>query len=376
MHTSQVDSPMDIVHAPSRSLATRSVALVERGLRDLTRKSNWRAHRALPGIASHFAISATGKLCVLLPSAGSSTQRFRVYDMEKPGSSALTFFPAANPQPNSSNASAAFAWSPAARYLVAASPAWQPEMQIFDLQTNVVLGGFAVPSNCPNYLAWSAAGKFLGASSPEPRNPSLAVWNVSSDGEPFSAAPSKSLGAPSGCDRQTPESEFGDDGTFKGYGRMAFSPDGKSLAAVLEYKGDWADDSLLITDAHSLLGRNVFHAHGRVTDVSWTQDSRAVVYCAGGQAYRLNATTMECQEMFFAAELCACHPFLPVCVCFSSWLKNSAEGRLCVIDLDRREVLDECAADGIIGLRWSGDGSKAYGLTQDGSAYIYESPIF
>ncbi len=376
MLTDQNVHTSHLVHAPSQSLAVRSAALVTRGLRDLTRNSNWLIRKAFPGRTSHLALSATGKVCMLLPSLGRRAQRFGIIDLEKSDPSPLTLSPAGNPEFNSFDAPAAFAWSPTARYLVAASNTWQPEMQIFDFQANVILGGFRMSSNCPNYLQWSNAGGFFAAASAEGDKASLALWNLARADAPFSGPPDKTLGTLEGCERQTPESEFGDEGTFRGYGRMAFSPDDRSLAVVLEYKGDWADDSLLISDALSLRRRDIFQAHGHITDVSWMTVGKEVVYSAGGKAYRLTAATMDCEELSFAAELCACHPFLPICACFSSWLKNSAEGRLCVFDLERGEMLDECAADGIVGLRWSGDGSKAYALTQDGFAYIYESPIF
>jgi hypothetical protein len=85
--------------------------------------------------------------------------------------------------------------------------------------------------------------------------------------------------------------------------------------------------------------------------------------------------TMNFDALPFGAELCACHPHLPLCVCYSSWLKNSAKGRLFLVDLNRLEVFDEYAAEGIADLRWSADGSKAYAVTQDGMAYIYEPPL-
>ncbi len=264
-----------ILFPPRReSLALRSAALVARGLRDLTHTSNWLIKKSFPGRASHLAISATGKVCALLPDVERGTQRFGVYELEGSHSSALTLSPAGNPEIDSCDAPAAFAWSPTARYLVAASNAWQPEMQIFDFHANVVLGGFGTSSNCPNYLAWSGAGALFAASLAEGDKASLVLWNVSRDRAPFSGPPDATLGTPEGCERQTSESEFGDEGAFSRYGRIAFSPDEKSLAVVLEYKGEWADDSILITDGQSLRARNIFHAQGHITDVSWTSEWR------------------------------------------------------------------------------------------------------
>ncbi|MDE3168765.1 MAG: hypothetical protein KGL75_01380, partial [Acidobacteriota bacterium] len=90
---------------------------------------------------------------------------------------------------------------------------------------------------------------------------------------------------------------------------------------------------------------------------------------------RLAADTMQPEPLPFGAELCACHPHLPVCVCFSSWLKNSAKGRLFLVDLNGLKILDEYAAEGVVDLRWSADASKAYAVTSDGLAYLYEPPL-
>jgi hypothetical protein len=44
------------------------------------------------------------------------------------------------------------------------------------------------------------------------------------------------------------------------------------------------------------------------------------------------------------------------------------------VDLSTQEILDEHAAENIADLRWNADGSKAYAVTSDGMAYVYESP--
>ena len=109
--------------------------------------------------------------------------------------------------------------------------------------------------------------------------------------------------------------------------------------------------------------------------LAWTFDGRQLVYCAAGQAYRLAEGSIEAEALPFGAELCACHPHLPICLCFSSWLRNSAKGRLFLVDLKNLTVFDEYAAEGVVDLRWSLDGSKAYAVTTDGLAYIYEPPL-
>lgn len=169
--------------------------------------------------------------------------------------------------------------------------------------------------------------------------------------------------------------DFADEAAVAGFGRLAFSPDEGSLACVVEIEGEWADDSIGILEVPSLRKQSVFHAQGHITDLSWTYDSRQIIFCSAGQASRLAADTMEPEPLPFGAELCACHPHLPICLCFSSWLKNSAKGRLFLVDLHGLKTFDERAAEGVVNLRWSEDGSRAYAVTSDGLAYLYEPPL-
>jgi hypothetical protein len=122
--------------------------------------------------------------------------------------------------------------------------------------------------------------------------------------------------------------------------------------------------------------RQIFHqAQGHITDLAWAAASQQLVYCSAGQAYRLDVETMTAEALPFGAEFCVCHPHLPICLCFSSWLKNSARGRLFIVDLNRLTICDERPAEGVVDLRWSIDGCRAYAVTHDGMAYIYEPPL-
>jgi len=271
--------------------------------------------------------------------------------------------------------SAAFAWSPSARHLVTAWGAWQPALHIFDLQAKMLLGTFGDFKNFPACLAWSGADNFFAAASSGGKGASLRLWAARPDALPFAHSPTKEIGVPDGFERQTYEAEFGEEGAFGGYGRTAFSPDEKILASVIEIRGDWADDSIVLADVPALRTQNVFQAQGHITDLTWTPDSRQIIYCAAGQAYKLDVESLAFEALPFGAELCVCHPHLPLCICYSSWLKNSAKGRLFLVDLGRQTMFDEYAAEGIVDLRWSVDGSKAYAMTRDGMAYIYEPPL-
>jgi WD40 repeat protein len=372
-HTSQQPG-QQIVPAGAQGLAVRSAALVVRGLRDLARDSNWLVKKVFPGHTSRLAISTTGAVSVISPHAHVGAQRVVLYDIELSAPTLALSVHGENPA-SEKQLPAAFAWSPSPRHLVAAWGAWQPALHIFDLQGKALLGTFGEFTNFPGTLVWSEQGNHFAAAAGGGKHASLRLWTAGSDVLPFTAAPTSEMGIPDWFERQTYEAEFGEEGAFGGYGRTVFSPDEKSLASVIEIHGDWADDSIVLADVPTLRKQNVFQAQGHITDLTWTPDSKQIVYCAAGQAYQLDAQSMCFESLPFGAELCVCHPHLPLCLCYSSWLKNSAKGRLFIVHLGRKTMFDEYAAEGIVDLRWSMDGAKAYAMTRDGMAYIYEPPL-
>jgi len=364
-----------IVRADSQGLTVRSAALIRRGLRDLARDSNWLIKKVFAGRSTSVAISDSGSVCAIPSSAQGSQQRLVLFDIEMN----VPIFALSVPDETSATADnlrASLAWSRGSRYLVAAWDGWRKlALHIFDLRSKMLLGSFGEFENFPSRMIWSATGAYFAAATAGGKRASLRLWVAEKVAIPFSAAPTHEMGLPDWFERQTYEAEFGEEGAFAGYGSSAFSPDEKTLASVVEIRGDWADDSIVFLEAATLRKKNVFHGQGHITDIAWTPDSRQMIYCAAGQAYRLDVDTLVSEPLSFGAELCACHPHLPLCLCFSSWLKNSAKGRLFVVDLNTQEILDEHAAENIADLRWNGDGSKAYAVTGDGMAYIYESPL-
>jgi WD40 repeat protein len=363
-----------IVPAAAQGLAVRSAALVVRGLRDLARDSNWLVKKVFQGHTSRLAISATGAVASISPYAHAGARRVVLYDVEMSGVTLALSVPGEN-STSEKELPAAFAWSPSARQLVAAWGPWQPALHIFDLQGKMLLGTFGDFNNFPGTLAWSEQGNYFAAASAGGKKSSLRLWKASGDALPFTSAPTSEMGIPNGFERQTYEAEFGEEGAFGGYGRTTFSPDEKLLASVVEIHGDWADDSIVLADVPTLRKQNVFQAQGHITDLAWTPDSKQIVYCAAGQAYQLDVESMCFESLPFGAELCVCHPHLPLCLCYSSWLRNSAKGRLFLVDLNSKTIFDEYAAEGVADLRWSRDGAKAYAMTRDGIAYIYEPPL-
>jgi len=367
-------APQRIVHTPARSLAIRSAALVSRGLRDLARDSNWLLKKVFTGRASHLAISATGLVCGISASVSDGNARVVLYDVESAVPRLELGFPK-QVHTCTVDSPARFAWSPTSRYLAAAWEGWQPTVHLFDTHGRTFLGEFGEFRNFPKHLAWSDTGKNFCVATPGGRKAALRLWKTARHEMPISGTPMSRAGVPHWTEPQSFGEGLTEEGAFLGYGRSVFSPDEKSLATVAEIQGDWADDLIMLFDAPMLRRRSELQVRGHITDLAWTFDGQNIVYCAAGQAYLLPTGKMEPKPLPFGAELSACHPHLPLCACFSSWLKNSAKGRLFVADLRHLTVFDEYPVEGVSDLRWNLDGSKAYAITEDGLAYIYDPPL-
>ncbi len=381
METREKSTMKEVVPSPSRALVVRSAAIVARGLRDLARDSNWLVKKVFSGRSSHLAISHNGELCALSPMVRHGTERLTLYDIELSVPTLALAIPG-EPSVSVPGLPAAFAWSPSGRYLTAAWGGWLPELHVFDIDGKAYVGAFGDFAHFPTSLVWSSSGKYFACASGGADAARLRLWEAtpqSAAAMPFAAEPSSELGAPhvaSEAESAQPSGpETDDQGVFSGYGRTAFSSDENRLATVLENDGEWADDSIALLEVPSLRTHRIFQVQGRVTDLGWTFDSHQLIYCASGQAYRIAPESSEAEALPFGAELCVCHPHLPLGVFFSSWLKNSAKGRVFIVDLNRLSVFDEYPAEGVVDLRWSVDGAKAYAVTAEGLAYIYEPPL-
>jgi WD40 repeat protein len=383
METREKPPAKQIVHAPSRGLAVRSAAIVARGLRDLTRNSNWLVQRVFTGHSPYLGVSPAGQVCAVVSGGRQGAERLALFDIERGSGSVMLAVPRESPA-RLPEAPALFAYSPTGRYLVAAWGGWPAGLHSFDLSSEVCLGAFGDFFSFPSALAWSDDGKYFASASARRREAVLRLWTAGPESHherPFTGEPAAQLAlADLAALFQRPETAAsggisGDEVAVAGFGRLAFRPAGEMLAAAVEVEGEWADDAIVFLENPTLATRDTFLVQGHVTDMSWSYDGTQLIFCSAGQAYRLLDGAREPVALPFGAELCACHPHLPLCLCFSSWLKNSAKGRVFLADLNRLTVLDEHTASGIADLRWSLDGTKAYAVTSDGLAYIYEPPI-
>ncbi len=361
-----------LVPAAPRALAVRSATLVKRGLRDLARHANWLTAKVFAGQSPTAAISCRGDVCAVAPQAKGEPQRLVVYDIERGAALALVVPNEAVSFGSQLAKRAAFSWSPSAQFLVAAWGLWEPALHLFDLQSKMFVGKFGDFAEFPRFITWSPSGRYFATG----KNAALELWTAQPGLHVLAGPAIRRIGPPDLAEPQNLEDQSGGEGTFGGYGPIAFSANERLLAAVIEIKGEWADDSIVFAELPSFEQQpNIFAAEGHITDLTWSPDNRALIYCSAGQAYSIDVSAMEGRQLPFGAELACCHPHRPLCVCFSSWLRSSAKGRLFLFDLDTMDVLDEHPAENVADLRWSCDGSKAYAVTRDGLAYTYD-PAF
>lgn len=364
----------DLARRGSQGLALRSAALVRRGLRDLARDSNWLVRKVFTEPVAHAAVSSDGQVCTLSQQIRHGAQSLTLYDVER---CVPTLTLSLSPQPQTaSDAPARFAWSPDARYLLGAWGTHAGTLEVFDLQAKLMAGSFGEFAAAPTDIVWSPNGSLV-ATACVGKTPSLELWRMhpqAAPGNPI-ALPVQELRTPDWIEERTMGAAAGEEGSLAGYGQLAFSRDEKALAATVHFNGEWADDLIVLLGTRTLQKRMIFEAQGAVTDMTWSNDGRRFVYCAAGQAYGVDPLSAECAALPFGGEQCAWHPHLPICLFFSSWLRSSAKGRLFLADMNKINVFDEYPAEGILDLSWSADGSKAYAITNEGLAYIYEPEL-
>jgi WD40 repeat protein len=343
-------------------------------LRDLARDSNWLIKKLFTRRMSELAVSPSGQVCATSYDARAGRARISIFDIEL-NVPAFNLDVPFNQPPENPDRRASFAWSPCGRYIVAGSPDGSRELHLLDVHAKSHVRLLLSSDHAPDSLVWGESGNYFAASFAAGDFSSIPVWHAAHGQELSLGRTAGEIGVADWIAARPGNDAAEDAGQFQNYGRMAISPTDDWLAAVAEIDGDWADDYLLLARMPSLRLADIHPGQGHITDVTWSSGSEHVVYCASGQAFRLSLASRETSPLPFAAELCRCHPTLPIAGCFASWLKNSAKGRLFVANLADGTVLDECPAEGVVDIRWSGDGTKLYAVSQDGLAYAYEVPV-
>lgn len=362
----------EIVRGASQGISVISSSLVLRGIREFPQTSRWNIKQVFGEPRPCLSASSHGHAALYSAATREMSQRIEICDLELTGPACVIPVPD-EPLVARPDFPASFAWSPAGEHLVAASGTWQPELHYFDARAGKFLGRFGAFRVFPAHLCWSESGKYFVAASDGSENATLMLWMAGDAPERFE--PLCQLDRGTFADDSTASADAGDRGAFWGFGATALCPGEESLATVLEFDGDWSDDSIVLARLPTLETLGQFETTGHVTDLSWASDARRLLFCAAGQVYSLDAASGATSSLPFAAELCTCHPSLSVCAFYNSWLKSSASGRIFVADLQRNTIIDECWAEGIASLRWSQDGHTLYAVAQDGTAYLFDRPL-
>ena len=360
----------DLVTRKTQSLAVRTATLVRRGLRDLAVETHWRIRKVSPARQGTVAVSPFGRMAALAP-VGSARLSLTVEDLE--AETDVEALPLSVQNITSPGLGIRVArWSPNGRYLLVASPDWTPEAHIFDVERQSQLATYPIPS-LDDSFAWSPNGNLFGLASAA--ECSVNIWTCRNGAPPLDEEPRGSLDPSLAIRNDSAEAQPGDVAVLSGFGPMAFSSVGGLVAVALRFPEEWADDHILLAGAPTLASGTIVPIQGNVTDMSWDARGENLLYCAGGKVFAANLASRGILPLPFNAEICRCHPLVPVCACYSSWLKDSANGRLFIIEMRSGRVVDECDAEGVLDLCWSADGERVYAVTRDGLAYIYDRSL-
>lgn len=362
----------EITRTQTKAITVLSSSLVLRGIREFPQTSRWSVRQAFDTPRTDVSISPLGRVAAYSAATRESSQRIEIADVETSATSVQISIPD-EPFIARPDFPAAFAWAPDERSLVALSGTWQSELHLFDPRSGHFLGRFGAFRVYPTHLCWSRGGRYFVGASDGSENAKLTLWMPGNSPEKFEPLCEMDRGV--FAESPAPGESDSDQGNFYGFGATAFRPDERMLATVLEFDGDWSDDSILFVRVPTLEISRKFETAGHVTQLSWSSDGRRLVFCSSGQAYSLDVDSEAITSLPFAAEMCQSHPSLPLCGFYNSWLKNSAAGRIFVADLQRNTVIDECRAEGIGDIRWSSDGRTLYAVARDGTAYLFDCQL-
>ncbi|MGA8074378.1 MAG: WD40 repeat domain-containing protein [Candidatus Acidiferrales bacterium] len=361
----------EIVTRKTQSLAVRTAALVRRGLRDLTVETHWRVRKVSAARHGSVAVSPFGQMAALETRPGSPRVSLTVEDLES------ETLPEELPLTIESVQAAGLGihvvrWSPDGRYILAASPDWNPEAHLFDVERQSCLRTYPIPS-LDDSFAWSPDGNIFGLASAA--DCSVNTWLCRNAAPTLDETPHGSLDPSLAIRNDSAEAEPGEVTVLAGFGPMAFSIASGLIAVALRFPEEWADDHILLAAAPSLSSGTIVPIQGNATDMSWDARGENLIFCAGGKVFAANLATRSIVPLPFNAEICRCHPILPICACYSSWLKDSENGRLFITEARTGRIVDECDAEGVVDLCWSVDGERVYAVTRDGLAYIYDRSL-
>jgi len=364
-----ITNTSELATRKTQSLAVRTASLVRRGLRDLTPDMHWRARKVSSARDGAVAVSPFGRMAALQTPRGRVS--LTVEDLENETEiEALPLQIDSVTEPGLGIYVAR--WSPDGRFLLVASPDWSPEAHLFDVEALSCVHTYPIPS-LDDSFAWSPNGALFGLASAA--ECTVNIWLCRNAAPELDDVPHGSLDPSLAIRNDSAEAQPGDVAVLSGFGPMAFSSVGGLVAVALRFPEEWADDHILLASAPSMTSGTIVPIQGNATDMSWDARGENLIYCAGGKVFAANLESRGIIPLPFNAEICRCHPIAPVCACYSSWLKHSANGRLFITEMRTGRVLDECDAEGVVDLCWSVDGERVFAATRDGLAYIYDRSL-
>ena len=241
------------------ALAVRSSALVARGLRDLARDSNWLIKKVFTGRSPALGdfVGGAGVRDFHARASRNFTSRAVRHRIERSDDDAFGAGGNARQTPPETRFAAVFSWSPTrAIWWGVERMAGRTALVRSARQT---LSGKARRIGIASRAIWRGRIRaiILSATS-RGKRAALRVWEP--HGGPPGGDAAMELATPDWLEPQQAGEEFAEEGSFKGYGRVAFSPNEEALASVIEIKGEWADDSIMVADVKKLSRRTVFGA--------------------------------------------------------------------------------------------------------------------
>jgi WD40 repeat protein len=356
-----VNRPAGIVRRTSHALAVQSSALVRRGLNDLALESHWEIKPLRSSRQTRAAISPAGHAAIIAPRSGPIASSVAIHDLTREES--VNWTPNLTRHESNDRELLALRWSPSGRVLLSAS---RDALHFWNEREKAEISARDILADAHASFAWSHNAAFFAAANA----PSLRLWGCRHEEPSIAENPVGALNSVEPLTAFNPGEP--EEAAFSHFGPVAFSGDAKHLAVSVKYAGEWADDAILVLRVPSLERESLIAVQGNITDLNWAPDNERIVYCAGGQVFSARVALGESTQLPFTAEICRIHPHRFVCIGFSSWLRHSSKGRIFLADVRDGRIIEECDADGVIDLCWSLEGDRAYAITRDGLAYIFE----
>lgn len=302
------------------------------------------------------------------------------------------------------DAASSFEWSPNGRYLATGSGNPDYALRIFDSTEPDSVITFVRHATWIYYLYWSAKGTYLVSSSHVP-DPRMLIWKCEWE-ESGNDQVLKDISLIHEVTDFLPHPKFHYDKLsarwrgFYGYKRGAISPDEKLLAVSASMRN--SSDYLVVyrlpelreiyrrtlryDDDNRTIPSHVVDAESQITGIDWTRDGSSLFFCQEGALYSLSLSEAESGSdvrlRFISGDECVCNPQYDMIAVGQGYYFDRSDlpgnyednvefigGRIKILRLPDLEAISEFVAPaGIVGMRWSCDGTRLWCTCRDGTA--------